>query len=73
MNPMTITSATDRDAIEPLFDAGRVHGFTFKNFSYDKDGDVTFDVIFPAGFTRDEFAAMCREYQLDELMDFVED
>lgn len=73
MTPIRITSSTLRDAIEPMFDAGRVHNFTFKNFEYDKDGDVAFDVIFPDGFTEDQFIDMCREYQLDELIDLIEE
>ncbi len=73
MTPIRITSSTIRDAIEPMFDAGRVHNLTFKNFEYDKDGDVAFDVIFPDGFTEDQFIDMCREYQLDELIDLIEE
>ena len=73
MTPIRITSSTIRDAIEPMFDAGRVHNLTFKNFEYDKDGDVAFDVIFPSYFTKNDFIDMCREYQLDELIDLIEE
>jgi hypothetical protein len=54
-----------------MFDAGREYGFTFKNFAYDELGDITFDVIFPEGFTEEQFIDMCREYQLDELCDLL--
>lgn len=71
MKPITITSTTDRDSIEPIFDAGREHNFMFNNFMFDELGDITFDVVFPEDYTEDQFIDMCREYQLDELVDCI--
>jgi hypothetical protein len=61
----------DQDCIEPIFDAGREHNFMFNNFMFDKLGDITFDVVFPKDFTEDQFIDVCREYQLDELVDLI--
>jgi hypothetical protein len=71
MKPMTVTAAAERDAIEPIFEAGREYNFTFRNFVFSELGEVTFEVTFPSDFTESQFVAMCREYQLDELCDLL--
>ena len=73
MKPMQITSAADRDALEPLFIAAGEHALTFSNFTYDiaDDNLITFTLNFPQNFTEADFASMCRDNQLDELCDLL--
>lgn len=75
MKQIAITCATNRDSIEPIFDAGIEYGLSFSNFIFDTVDDdiITFSVTFPADFSEDDFVAMCREYQFDELADLLID
>ena len=69
---LNVCTTIDRDNLEPIFDAARGRGLTLSNFTfidaYD-DSIISFDMHFPATFTKDDFDAMLLEYRpwLDEL------
>jgi hypothetical protein len=71
MKAMQITSAADRDNLEPLFIAAIEHNLTFSTFTYNDDNLITFTLNFPSNFTEADFASMCRDNQLDELCDML--
>ena len=73
MNPITVTAAANPEALENLLDAAREHNYVFSAVKFDAPYElVTFTVEFPENYTADEFAAVCREYELDELVDLIE-
>ena len=70
---MNITTQFNTDNLEPLFDAGNAHSFTFSNFVIDDNDDVTFTVNFPDNLTSADLRDIFRDFQLDELCDFLPD
>jgi hypothetical protein len=73
MEPITLTSAFDRECLEPLFDLATELGITISNFSFDKYSDLTFTFTFPADLSVDHWRGRIRYYHLDELVDFLPD
>lgn len=68
MKTLIITTQFNQDNLEPLFDA--VRGLaSFSNFTFDEDGDVTFELHLSELVTQAELNAILRDYQLDELCD----
>ena len=71
MQPITLTSAFDRECLEPLFDLAIEFGITFSNFSFDECGDLAFTFTFPADISVSDWADRIRYYHLDELADYT--
>lgn len=73
MQPITLTSAFDRECLEPLFDLAIEFGITFSNFSFNDDDTLTFTFTFPADLTVNDWVDRIRYYHLDELADFIDE
>ena len=72
MQPITLTSAFDRECLEPLFDLATELGITISKFSFNDDDTLSFTFTFPADLSVDHWLSRISYYHLWELADFLD-